>query len=87
MRQPQYRPVADLAELKQLARAQRITADIALAGGLAYSRKTIRLRGRKWFITNHIDDTRQVLTDEELWTASNVGRALDSQALIIRKTP
>lgn len=54
---------------------------ILLNGG-AYSRKTIRLRGRKWNVKNHIDDTRQVLDDTGLWSESHIGEALDKEALV-----
>jgi hypothetical protein len=54
---------------------------ILLNGG-AYSRKTIRRKGRRWYVTNHIDDSKQQLTDEQLWTESMLGEAIDKEALV-----
>jgi hypothetical protein len=69
-------------ELRASVRAGQHEFGILLAGGMAISRKTIRLRGGKWQVKNHIDGTRQTLTDAELWTESNIGEALDKNALV-----
>jgi len=70
-------------ELKQRVAAGHHEFAIMLAGGLAISRKTINHKDDgRWHIVNGIDDTIQVLTDEELWTESNIGEALDKRALL-----
>jgi hypothetical protein len=79
------RPVAimgGLDELRQRVAARHHDYAIMLAGGAAISRKTIRLKTKRWEIANHIDGSRQRLTDEELWTESNIGEALDKHALL-----
>lgn len=80
--------VADLNDLRKRVLSGETEYAILLAGGLAYSRKTIRLGskagvGRVWVVVNHIDDTRQKLTDAELWTDSHIGEALDKGALVV----
>ena len=75
--------IESLDDLRDRVRAGHSTFAILLAGGLAYSRKTIK-RGTsgRWVIKNHIDDTRQTLTDEQLWTESNIGVAIERGALV-----
>jgi len=70
-------------ELRQRVAAGHHDYAIMLAGGLALSRKTIRFApGGGWRITNHIDDTKQVLSQPELWSESHIGLALDNRALL-----
>jgi len=76
--------ITSLDDLKERAKKGPVHAAILLAGGLAFSRKTIvRLRNGKWRVKNHIDDTSQLLTDDELWTESNIGLAIDRGALVV----
>lgn len=75
-------PVKGLADLKARVAAGGHDFGIMLAGGMAYSRKTIKTAKGRWVVKNHIDDTRQTLTDGELWTESNIGEALDKGALV-----
>lgn len=86
MNKPVNKPVSDIDDLRTRVLDGRTNYAILLAGGLAHSRKTIRMTGvlGRWRITNHIDDTRQTLTDAELWTESNIGTALDHLALVER---
>ena len=77
MSQTTIDPVQGLDDLRARVTAGETEFAILLAGGLAYSRKTIRRSKGRWHIRNHIDDTVQRLTDEELWTLSNIGPALD----------
>lgn len=82
-----------LDELKAVAAGHKpFDVGILLASGWALSRKTIQWRKRSprgapadrvWFIKNHIDDTKQVLSDATLWTESNIGEALDKGALVL----
>lgn len=55
---------------------------IALEGGV-FSRKTIVRRGNMYHVTNHIDESKQMLTEKQLldvqWT--NIGRAMEAGAL------
>lgn len=81
-----YQPVAVLggvAELRlRLAAGHRDYA-IMLAGGLVLSRKTIGKASRSRFcVRNEIDGTSQVLSEDELWSLSNIGLALNSGALL-----
>ena len=62
---------------------------ISLAGGLGvYSRKTIMYKPHqglyKFFITNHIDGTKQKLNDVELFDPqlTNIGKAIPLNSLI-----
>lgn len=70
-----------IEELRQRVAAGHHSYAIALGGGIAISRKTIRVKTKRWMVTNHIDGSTQRLTDEELWTLSNIGAALDAPAL------
>ena len=74
-----------LEELHQRVKAGHHDYAIMLAGGLAMSRKTIipgDIDPDLFCITNHIDNTIQYLSDEGLWTHSNIGEALDKRALL-----
>jgi hypothetical protein len=56
---------------------------LLLQGGL-YSRKTIKLSADGRFkVVNHIDDTAQKLTGRQLYTESNIGKAMKHGALIV----
>jgi hypothetical protein len=78
-----------IEELYQRVHAGHHDYAIMLAGGLALSRKTIHYAATSgpgapgiWHITNEIDGTTQMLTDEGLWSQSNIGEALDKRALL-----
>jgi len=72
-----------LEELKQRVAAGHHEFAIMLGGGLAISRKTVNHKDDgRWHIVNQIDDSIQVLTDEELWTESHIGEALDKHAFL-----
>lgn len=54
-----------------------------LAGGVFMSRKYITLDRRNRFrVENHIDDTVQMLTGRQLYTRSNIGRAMQRGAFV-----
>jgi len=56
---------------------------LALMGGL-YSRKTMCLLSDGRFrVVNHIDETVQRLTGRQLYTESNIGRAMKQGAFVI----
>lgn len=76
--------VADMDHLKRLTTDRPREFLLALNGG-AYSRKTIKYTPSKgkFTIKNHIDDTRQILTEAELYTESNIGQWLDGGALYV----
>lgn len=48
-------------------------------GGIRSS-KAIQLRpnGKSFYVHNEVDDTRQVLTPESLYTRSNIGKAMQT---------
>lgn len=53
-----------------------------LQGGL-YSRKSVTLCARgRFHIVNHIDETEETLTARQLYTHSNIGRAMRKGAFI-----
>ena len=80
--------IATIEELRTLSQeSERVECYIALQGG-GRSSKIV------WFdemregipvyeILNEIDDSRQLLTEPELWTESNIGQALDYGALFL----
>lgn len=76
--------IEDIDDLRARAKGHVLRIRLLLRGG-AFSRKSITWHngtdGGRWFITNHIDDTKQQLTDEQLWTESNIGRWLDGGAV------
>jgi len=54
-----------------------------LQGGL-FSRKTITLAARgRFHIVNHIDESIQTLSEKQLSTASNVGKAIQKGSLVV----
>lgn len=75
--------IKDLDELRQLA-SQQDGCDcyIKLNFGLRSS-KHIDFRNGKWYILNLIDDSEQVLSDEELTTKSSIMEAINKKALIL----
>lgn len=78
-------PIENLEDLRARAYRRAIEVRLLLNGG-AFSRKTVRWNAnrQRWFITNHIDDTKQQLTDGQLWTESNIGKGLDLGAIVRR---
>jgi hypothetical protein len=76
--------VESVDELKRLC-MKRTTFYLALNYGLI-SRKTIYWDGRFFHIHNHIDESRQKLTEAQLFTESNIGEAIEKKALI-KNTP
>ena len=78
----QQRIIGNCQELRQAIAEGRSEFLLLLCGG-AYSRKTITTASKGRFrILNHIDGSRQVLTEKELHTESNVGLAMSNGALI-----
>ena len=82
--------IRDLAPLTVLAsRPDGVECFIALAGGLARSSKTIRYltptnmryKVGQFAVLNGIDGSEQTLWPRQLWTQSNIGKALDAGAL------
>lgn len=74
--------VKDLDDLKARASGTEGVFRIILAGGAAFSEKDITYEDGTWYIFNWIDGTETELTDEELWTETNIGEALDKHALV-----
>ena len=75
--------VNSVSHLRELIKSGRNNFFILLAGGLVVSRKTIRVKKDDRFaIVNHIDDTTEVLTEAELFTASNIGEAITKGAFV-----
>lgn len=77
-------PVTSIEHLRERVKAGQKDYAILLAGGLAYSRKTIKLDKQGcWVVKNHIDGTTQHLcANDGLWSESNIGEALDKEALV-----
>lgn len=59
---------------------------ILLGGGVAFSRKTIKLKGKMFRIKNHIDDSIQLLTEKQLLNSdyTHIGEAMKKGALVVR---
>ena len=76
-----YTIVRDLEHLRKLT-GEGHTHYALLLGSGAISKKTIRRQAETYRITNHIDDTKQTLSEGELWTQSNIGKWLDGGALV-----
>lgn len=77
----------NVEDLKTLARVhggrEQVLEDCRLLlGGSAFSRKDVRLSGDKWIVFNYIDETEQTLTDEELFTDSNIGAGLNKDSIL-----
>ena len=63
--------------LKELSTHTLIECFIELNKGLRSSKTVFYdAEEEKFYITNNIDDTEQVLTEEELFTESNIGEAI-----------
>ena len=75
--------VSSVSHLRRLIKSGRNEFFLLLSGGLVVSRKTVRLqKDGRFAIVNHIDDTKQVLTEVELFTASNIGEAITKGAFV-----
>jgi len=72
--------VESVSELKRLC-GKATMFYLALNYGL-YSRKTIRWDGKVFHIHNHVDESRQKLTEGRLFTESNIGKGIEKKALI-----
>lgn len=69
--------------MQDLSGQKQYNYAVMLAGSGIYSRKTIRYikKTGKYSITNHIDETRQSLTEKELMK-SLIGKAMPARCLI-----
>jgi len=69
-------------ELRQAIGKGTTSFAIMLGGGISMSCKTITLmKDKKRFrVTNHIDGSRQSLTGRQLYTHSNIGKAMKLKA-------
>jgi hypothetical protein len=74
--------IRNCRQLRQAIAKGYIGFRLILVGG-GYSRKTITINRKGRFrIVNHIDDSLQKLTARELYTKSNIGRAMRNGAFI-----
>ncbi len=76
----EYTKIKDIKHLKQLAYEEEGVECFISLGGLRSS-KRIWYEDNTFEIVNEIDDSEQTLKEEELWTDSNIGEALDKGAL------
>ena len=77
--------VQSVAHLRELIKDGTHGYALVLGGGVAFSRKTIRtMRGGKFRIFNHIDDSKITLTEAELFTVSNIGEAITKGAFFVK---
>ena len=74
--------VESIEHLQQLASVHPIQGFILLKFGLR-SYKTVFARRRRFRVENHIDNTKQLLSAEELYKYSNLGDAIDKGAFYI----
>ncbi len=76
--------VQSVAHLRELIKAGTHSYALALNYGL-FSRKTIRAtRDGNFRIINHIDDSKVTLTEAELYTESNIGKAITKGAFFVK---
>ena len=78
--------VKDLNHLIQLIEQKHNDYALVLGGGGLFSRKTITYnpKSKKFKVFNHIDDTEQILTENQIIDKkySNIGRAIPLRSLI-----
>lgn len=78
-----FKKIKDIKELKELAK-NKLYCCILLNFGLKSSKEIVYVESSgKFYIFNNIDDSTERLTEQELWTKSNIGKALDRGALVI----
>jgi hypothetical protein len=77
-----FKLISSVEELKILSQDDTIEVFIALNGGLRSS-KQISFTNGEFYITNEIDDSSQVLTPKELFTESNIGKAIELNSLYL----
>ena len=58
---------------------------ILLSGGIMRSSKHISYDGKKFYVTNYIDETDQELSEKELFDEeiTNIGRAMKADAFVV----
>ncbi len=66
----------------KLSKNEPVDCFIALAGGMCRSSKSVCYNSKEkvFSVVNEIDDTEDVLTAKELYTNSNIGKAIDKGA-------
>ena len=71
------RRIKNVKELRESLKRGKCEFMLSLAGGCAFSRKTIFLEPDGRFeVLNGIDDSVQKLTGREIYTQSNIGRGM-----------
>ena len=73
------KPIKNTRELRRAIAEGHEEFRLSLRSGL-FSRKTITLSGNRFHIVNHIDGSEQALTGRQLYTLSNLGRAMQMGA-------
>lgn len=70
--------ISSVQQLKKLAKENALDCFIALCGGALRSSKNVYwASGDKYFsVINEIDDSEQILSEQELFTQSNIGEAI-----------
>ncbi len=75
--------IRNTRQLRQALARGRYEFRLALQGGL-FSRKTIALSPEGRFeVENHIDGSEQTLTGRQLYSRSNIGRAMKRGAFVV----
>ena len=76
--------VESIQDLREILNSGKYEYYILLAGGVVRSSKDLEmLNDGRFKIFNYVDDSEQVLTEKELYTQSNIGKAIDNRALIV----
>ena len=75
-----HKKIGSIDELKKRSKSEPLDCFILLAGGLCRSSKSVfyDTKQKKFSIINEIDDTEDDLTAEELYTKSNIGKAINA---------
>ena len=76
--------INSVSEFRAAIKSGKHSFLLVLAGGLAYSRKSVYINKRnKFSIFNHIDDSRETLSDKQLFTHCNIGKAINVGAFYV----
>lgn len=80
--------VTSLTHLKRICENKDEALDFRLVlNGGCYSRKSIfgDIHAKLWEVTHHIDETEEVLTDDELMKETNIGEGIKKGAFYYMK--
>ena len=79
MGKPGQAKLVKVNSLDELKHPDERDYEMFLGGGIVFSRKTIRYQNGRFHIINHIDGSRQSLTEAEMMdkNVTNIGASID----------